>query len=268
MAVATGTAILIGTGLMAGVGIYSTIKGNQAANDANEIAQQNHNLSASIAAEQLAHQKEEARKLEKQKAIYRQMEFKNPYAEIQNPFAGMENVFEDLKVDTLAAEFQADMGRQQRADVMRGLRGAAGGSGIGALAQAMAREGQLQTQQIAAGISQQEMVNQRLAAQGAMQVETLERQGESAAEMARLGGEHMLQTMEIDRQATLLGIQMGQSAGANAALQQANSNQLAAGAAQAQMYGAQAAGMYGMAGQMFGSSMNMLSSGISGGHFS
>ena len=52
MAVATGTAFLIGTGLMAGVGIYSTIKGNQAANDANEIAQHNHNLAASIAAEQ------------------------------------------------------------------------------------------------------------------------------------------------------------------------------------------------------------------------
>ena len=78
--------------------------------------------------------------------------------------------------------------------------------------------------------------------------------------MARLGGEQMLQTMEMDRQATLLGIQMGQSAGANAALQQAYSNQLSAGAAMANMYGQQAAGMYGMAGQALGATSSMAGS--------
>ena len=150
---------------------------------------------------------------------------------------------------------------------MQGLRGAAGGAGIAGLAQTMAREGQFQTKQIAAGISQQEMINQRMKAQGALQAQQLEMQaetriatGESAAQMARLGGEQMLQTMEMDRQATLLGIQMGQSAGANAALQQAYSNQLSAGAAMANMYGQQAAGMYGMAGQALGATATIAGS--------
>jgi hypothetical protein len=232
-------------------------------------------LTEKIAIENLKFQKEQAEKLEKQKAVYRQMQFKNPYADIENPFADItldyefENVFEDLKVATLAAEFQAEKGLQQRADIMQGLRGAAGGAGIASLAQVMAREGQLETQQISAGISQQEMINQRMQAQGAAQTQQLETQmesraemalaqGESAAEMARLGGEQLLQTMEMDRQATLLGIQMGQSAGANAALQQAYSNQLAAGAAQANLYGTQMAGYYGMAGQAMGGMASMM----------
>ena len=269
------TAIIISGVLMAGATVYSTNKADEAASNANDIAGENMELTEKIAIENLKFQKEQAEKLEKQKAVYRQMQFKNPYADIENPFADItldyefENVFEDLKVDTLAAEFQAEKGLQQRADIMQGLRGAAGGAGIASLAQVMAREGQLETQQISAGISQQEMINQRMQAQGAAQTQQLETQmesraemalaqGESAAEMARLGGEQLLQTMEMDRQATLLGIQMGQSAGANAALQQAYSNQLAAGAAQANLYGTQVAGYYGMAGQAMGGMASMM----------
>jgi len=235
----------------AGVGLYGIISGNAAADDANEVALQNQQLTNDIAEKNLAFQKEEARKLEVQKEKYRRMDFKNPYAEIENPFA--ENVFEDLKVDTTAAEFQAEQGMQQRANIMQDLRGAAGGSGIAGLAQSLANQGQLQTQQISTGISQQEMTNQRMQAQGALQVQ----QGESATDMARRGGEQLLQTMEMDRQATLLGIQMGQSAGANAALQQAYSNQLSSGAAMASLYGTQAAGMYGMAGQALGATISL-----------
>ena len=250
--------------ISAGVAAYGAVKGSQAADEANQIAKDNQDLTNRIALEQLAFQKEQQRKLDKQKELYKDMEFKNPYAEIQNPFAGMENVYEDLKVDTMAAEFQAQQGTQQRADIMSGLRGAAGGSGIAGLAQVMARQGQLQTQQIAAGISQQETANQRLAAQGAMQVEQMERQGVASTQMARLGGEQMLQQMEMDRQATLLGISMGESAGANAALQQAYANQLSAGAAQASLYGTQAAGMYGMAGQALGAGVS-IAGGLEGG---
>ena len=63
----------------------------------------------------------------------------------------------------------------------------------------------------------------------------------------------MLQTMEMDRQATLLGISMGESAGANAAAMQAQSNQVASGAATANMYGQQASSFYGAGGNMIGS---------------
>jgi hypothetical protein len=252
----------------AGVSLYGVISGNAAADDANAVALQNQQLTNDIAEKNLAFQKEEARKLEIQKEKYRRMDFKNPYANITNPFAGItseyENVYEDLTVNQQQAQFEAEQGAQVRADTLQSLRGAAGGSGIASLAQVMANQGQLQTQKISASIGQQEAMNQRLQAQGAgvaqqmeSQAERTIAQGASAAQMARLGGEQMLQTMEMDRQATLLGIQMGQSAGANAALQQAYSNQLSSGAAMASLYGTQAAGMYGMAGQALGATISL-----------
>jgi len=122
---------------------------------------------------------------------YRAQDFKNPYAE---------NVFEDLTVNQQQAQFQAQQGSQQRANIMQGLRGAAGSSGIAGLAQSLANQGQLQTQQISASIGVQEAANQRAAAQGQQQVQR---------------GEELLQGMNVDRQSTLLGMQFGQTTGAN-----------------------------------------------------
>ena len=87
--------------------------------------------------------------LEKQKQEFRSMKF-------ENPFANMENTFEDLTVNQQQAQFQAKQGSQQRADIMQNLKGAAGGSGVAGLAQALANQGQLQTQQISASIGLQE----------------------------------------------------------------------------------------------------------------
>ena len=168
------------------------------------------------------------RKLEKQRNIYRAMKFTNPYAGIENYFADMENAFEDITVNQQQAQFQGQQGAQQRANIMQGLRGAAGASGIAGLAQTLANQGALQAQQISASIGAQESRNQALAAQAAQQMDVMERRGASAADMADRGGEGMLQQMEMDRQATLLGIAQASSAGANAGLQQAYSNQMAA----------------------------------------
>ena len=71
--------------------------------------------------------------LAEQKQEYRSFEFKNPYE-------NLENFYEDLTVNTQAAEFQAQQGQQQRANIMQGLKGAAGSSGIAGLAQAMQRQ--------------------------------------------------------------------------------------------------------------------------------
>ena len=139
----------------------------------------------------------------------------------ENPFADMENVYEDLTVNQQQAQFQAQQGAQQRSNVLESMRGAAGGSGIAGLAQAMANQGQLQTQQISASIGQQEAMNQRLRAQGADRIQTLGRQGEQ-----------FVQQSEMNRQATLLGMQMGEATGANVAFQQAQANQMSAGVAQ------------------------------------
>ena len=152
--------------------------------------------------------------LEKQKRQYRSMKFKNPYE-------NLENVYEDLTVNQQQAQFQAQQGAQQRANVMQGMRGAAGSSGIAGLAQALANQGALQTQRISASIGQQEARNQLAAARGAGAVQAAER-----------GGDQWVQEAEMSRQATLLGMQMGATSGANQASMLAQANQMNAQMAQ------------------------------------
>jgi len=186
----------------AGVNMYNTSKNREDAEG--------------IASDAEAEKKIEQGKLDKQKAEYKAMTFKNP-------FADMENVYEDLTVNQKQAEFQSQQGSQQRANIMQGLKGAAGGSGVAGLAQAMAGQGQLQTQQISASIGMQESRNQAAAAQGAGAVQIAERQGDQ-----------WLQQVEMNKQATLLGMQMGESSGANLAHQNAQANQMNAQVAQSQ----------------------------------
>ena len=164
--------------------------------------------------------------LEKQKAKYRTFEFKNPYADMQNPF-------EDMTIDMRAAEFQRQQGQQQRANIMGALRGAAGSSGIGALAQSLANQGTLQAQAISANIGQQERQNAMMVAKMAGQIDMTER-----------GGEAMVQSAEMGRQSTLLGIEYGGMAGANAGVQSAYSNQMASFGHQSSMLNSQV-GMWG-----------------------
>ena len=203
--------------------------------------------------------------LEKQKDRYREFEFKNPYKDLQNPLAGIqtdfENVYEDITVDMRAAEFQAQQARQQQADILGALGGAAGGSGISALAQTMARQGTLQTQQIAAGIGQQERQNQMLRARGAASVQAMESQRElmiaqaqGTVDMTERGGEAMVQSAEMQRQATLLGIEYGGMAGANAGVQAAYANQMAGFGAQASMLNSQLQ----FTGQMISAGTNLI----------
>ena len=156
--------------------------------------------------------------LKAQKREYKALNF-------TNPFANMENTFEDLTVNQQQANFQAQQGNQQRSNIMNSMRGAAGGSGIAGLAQAMANQGQIQTQRISASIGEQESRNQALAARGAASIQQLERQGDEK-----------VQNFNADRQATLLGMQMNETAGANAAVQQAQANQMNADIAGQQIF--------------------------------
>jgi len=236
--------IAVGTAVLNYMGQQSAQRAaSRANNQANALAAENMRMQNEITQKQLEFQKKQAAKLETQKDIYRSFEFKNPYENVTNQFA--DNVYEDLTINWRTAEFQKEQGQQQRANIMQTLRGAAGSSGIAGLAQAMANQGALQTQQISADISQQERQNKMMERQG----EIMRRQGEGAAEMARLGGAASVQEMEMSRQSTLLGIQMGQTSGANAAVQQAYANQMMAGAQQANMYGQQAASQWQLAGQ-------------------
>jgi len=103
---------------------------------------------------------------------------------IGDNFGGMENTMEDLTVNTQQADFQAQQGDQQRANILDGLKTSAGGSGTAALAQALANEGQQQTQQISASIGQQESGNQMAKAQQAASIQQQQAQAAQATDMA------------------------------------------------------------------------------------
>tara|TARA_R100000808_G_C2147367_1_gene155320 strand:+ start:1768 stop:2538 length:771 start_codon:yes stop_codon:yes gene_type:complete len=174
-------------------------------------------MSRAQAAQALKERQEQQARLDEEVANYRAMKFTNPYADMENPF-------EDLRVATGAAEFQAQQAAQQRADILGQLRGAAGGSGIAALAQSLANQGALQAQKISAGLQQQEVANELMAAKGASAIDLQERAGEA-----------MLQQAESGRQATILSMQYGQAAGANKNYQQSLLNQRQANIAANQM---------------------------------
>ena len=220
--------------------------GSRARRQQNRIMQQANDLTAQQMAENRELQREMIAKYEARQADYEAMEFFNPYenmqnyyADLQNAYVGMENTYEDLGVSTVAAQFQMEQGQQQRADIMSALSGAAGGSGIGALAQSLANQGVLQSRQVAVDLAQQQRQNMMMSAQQQQQIDQMQRatdmqiqqaiaQGAASADMAERGGMSMLQGAEIGRQSTLLGMSAGDYAGANAGVQQAYANQMGA----------------------------------------
>jgi hypothetical protein len=79
-----------------------------------------------------------------------------------NPYANQQNVYEDLTVNTQQADMLAGQQQQALGNTMHNLLGAAGGSGIAALAQSMANQQSQNLQRATASIGQQESQNQRL----------------------------------------------------------------------------------------------------------
>lgn len=95
-----------------------------------------------------------------------------------NPYANLENTYEDLTVNTQEAEMLAGQQQQALANTMSNLQGAAGGSGIAALAQSMANQQSQNLQAATASIGQQEARNQQMAAGQAAEIQQAERKGE------------------------------------------------------------------------------------------
>lgn len=105
---------------------------------------------------------------------------KNMFANLDtsNPYQNLENTMEDLTVNQQEAEFQKQQSMQNQANIMQQMRGAAGGSGIAALAQTMAQQGSIDAQRAAASIGKQEAANQQAAAAEAGRIQAMERKGE------------------------------------------------------------------------------------------
>lgn len=127
-----------------------------------------------------------------------------------NPYANMQNVYEDLTVNTQAADFAAQQQAQGQANIMDRMAGAAGGSGIASLAQVMAGQQAQAAQAASANIGQQERQNQMAAAGMAGQLQTMERQGDMLS--------RQMEQRKID---TLMGMGAARLGAAQQARQQA-----------------------------------------------
>tara|TARA_R100000935_G_C2793924_1_gene147285 strand:+ start:68 stop:841 length:774 start_codon:yes stop_codon:yes gene_type:complete len=180
--------------------------------------------------------------MEERMGDYENLDTSNLKADVKNQFANMENTYEDLTVNQQQAQFEAQQGGQQRANIMQGLQGAAGGSGIAGLAQAMAQQGQLATQKASASIGMQESSNQRLQAGEASKIQMQGREGEQYAQTQRLQGAEAARGLEWSKTGTLLGMSQERLGAANQARAQAKAQQMSAvgdiGVAAGQMAGA------------------------------
>ena len=130
--------------------------------------------------------------MQEQKEIYAGLDTSNPYL-------NMENTMEDLTVNQQQAHFERQQFQQSQSNILGGLRGSAGGSGVASIAASLAQQGQLASQRASASIGQQEQANQMAERQMAGQIQAQERQGDLLSRQ-----------MERDKQGTLLGMAQGE----------------------------------------------------------
>ncbi len=131
-------------------------------------------------------------------------------ADTSNLYKDMENTMEDLTVNTQQADFQAQQANQGIANTMNAMQGAAGGSGIAAMAQAMAGQQAQNMRQASVSIGQQEQANQMA-----------ERQQADVLAMRERRGEEDSRRLERQKTNTLLGMSQQRLSAANAAREQA-----------------------------------------------
>ena len=115
-----------------------------------------------------------------------------------NPYADMENVYEDATVNQQESQMIAQQQQQGMANTMDQFSGAAGGSGIAALAQAMAGQQSQNAQTAAASIGNQEQSIQQAERGEASRLQGMEAKGEimsREAEMSKLDS-----TMQMSQQ--------------------------------------------------------------------
>tara|TARA_R110002110_G_scaffold125869_1_gene304221 strand:+ start:169 stop:945 length:777 start_codon:yes stop_codon:yes gene_type:complete len=134
---------------------------------------------------------------ERKKAKAEMEKRKQQFAQLDtsNPFANLENKMEDLTVNQQEADFMKQQQQQSQANILDKMKGAAGGSGIAALAQTMANQGSMDAQKSAVSIGKQEQSNQMAERQAATQIQGQERQGDI-----------MSRDMERNKVSTLMGM--------------------------------------------------------------
>jgi len=139
-----------------------------------------------------------------------QMKSRYQALDTSNPYKNVTNTFEDLTVNTQAADFAQQQAEQSRANILGDLSASAGGGGIAALAQSLANQQTQAAQAAAASIGQQEGRNQVMAAQGEQSMQSMRAQGEVIS-----------QQREMEKTSTLLGMSQQRLAAANLARKEA-----------------------------------------------
>ena len=120
----------------------------------------------------------------------------NQFVGAQNFASQMQNTAEDLTVDTTAAEFMAQQQQQGLADTLGGLKGAAGGGGVAALAQSISGQQSQNLQAARASIATQEQANRQLSAEQAGQIQQMTAQESSANQQRRMEGASSIQELQ------------------------------------------------------------------------
>lgn len=123
-----------------------------------------------------------------------------------NPYKNLTNTYQNLTVNTQAADFAAQQASQGAANIMGNLAAAAGGGGVAALAQSLANSQAQAAQQASVSIGQQEQRNAVLGAQG-----------EQQRQQAVATGERQSQQMNMEKTGTLLGMAQQRKAAADQA---------------------------------------------------
>lgn len=185
-------------------------------------------MSLSGRKKRIAEQEAAKEEMDKYKSQYENLDTSNLMAGVQNQWTNMENTYEDMTVNQQQAQFEAQQGAQQRANIMQNLKGSAGGSGIAGLAQAMAQQGQLATQKASASIGMQEAQIQQLRAGEASRLQSQERRGEVYAQGQRLEGAETARGLEWSKTGTLLGMSQQRVGAANQARAEARAQQMSA----------------------------------------
>ena len=162
-------------------------------------------------------------------AEFNRMKSRYQAIDTSNPYKNVTNTFEDLTVNTQAADFAQQQAEQGRADILGNLAASAGGGGIAALAQSLANQQTQAAQAAAASIGQQEQRNQMLSAQG-----------EASVQQMRAAGERQSQELEMRKSGNLLQLAAGRKQAADQARQQALSTAIGGVVGAGQILGASA----------------------------
>ena len=135
----------------------------------------------------------------------------------------------DMTQDVLpAADFAKEQFAQQQANILGGLRGIAGGSGIAGLAQSLSMQAREQAKEQAVNLGTILSQNRKAAIAAQQQIKANER----SIKLANMEGRN---AFELDKMATLMGVSGQRAYAAGQAAAQAQSNYLAMQSQQQQL---------------------------------